>query len=121
MLPKRVSKLPKRLEDFDTGLGGQEAESKSQKKKTNLSDQTEKVGKNGKNGDLSDQVVAKKKSVKVEISVDALKKIEPLAMLLCQLQKALKNEFPRANISGSKDDLVKRLTVMRNNVKVWIL
>ena len=119
MLPKRVCKPPKRLEDFDTGLGGQEAESKSQsqKKKTKLSDQTEKVGKNGKNSDLPDQVIAKKKSVKIDISVDALKKIEPLNMLLYQLQKALKNEFPRANISGSKDDLARRLTVMRNNVK----
>ena len=116
MLPKRVSKPPKRLEDFDTGLGGQEAESKSQsqKKKTKLSDTTEKVG---KNGDLPDQVIAKKKSVKIDISVDDLKKIEPANMLLYQLQKALKNEFPRANISGSKDDLARRLNVMRNNVK----
>ena len=115
MLPKRVSKPPKRLEDFDTGLGGQEAESKSQsqKKKTKLSDQT----KVGKNVDLPDQVIAKKKSVKIDISVDALKKIEPVDMLLYQLQKALKNEFPRANISGSKDDLARRLAVMRNNIK----
>ena len=114
MLPKRVSKPPKRLEDFDTGLGGQEAESKSQsqKKKAKLSDQT----KVGKNVDLPDQVIAKKKSVKIDISVDALKKIEPVDMLLYQLQKALKNEFPRANISGSKDDLARRLNVMRNNV-----
>ena len=116
MLPKRVSKPPKRLEDFDTGLGGQEAESKSQsqKKKTKLSNQTEKVG---KNADLPDQVIAKKKSVKIDISVDDLKKIEPVNMLLYQLQKALKNEFPRANISGSKDDLARRLAVMRNNIK----
>ena len=115
MLPKRVSKPPKRLEDFDTGLGGQEAESKSQsqKKKAKLSDQT----KVGKNVDLPDQVIAKKKSVKIDISVDALKKIEPVDMLLYQLQKALKNEFPRANISGSKDDLARRLAVMRNNIK----
>ena len=107
MLPKRVSKPPKRLEDFDTGLGGQEAESKpqSQKKKPKLSDQTEKVG---KNVDLPDQVIAKKKSVKIDISVDDLKKIEPVNMLLYQLQKALKNEFPRANISGSKDDLIEK-------------
>ena len=109
MLPKRTIKPPRRLEDFDTGLGGQEAESKSQKKRTKLSDQSEKDGKNG------DKVIVKKKSV--DISVDELKQIEPGLMKLHQLQKSLKNEFPRANISGSKDDLVKRLTVMRNNVK----
>ena len=57
----------------------------------------------------------KKKSV--DISVEELKQIEPGLMKLHQLQKSLKNEFPRANISGSKDDLVKRLTVMRNNIK----
>ena len=110
MLPKRTIKPPKRLEDFDTGLGGQEAQPKSQKKKK-LSDQSEKDGKNG------DKVIVKKKSVKVSLSVDELRQIDPGLMKLHQLQKSLKHEFPRANISGSKDDLARRLNVMRNNVK----
>ena len=109
MLPKRIIKPPRRLEDFDTGLGGQEAEPKSQKRKTKLSDQSEKDGKNG------DKVITKK-SAKVSLSVEELRQIDPGLMKLHQLQKSLKHEFPRANISGSKDDLARRLNVMRNNV-----